>query len=100
MKQWKLPYESIYDGEMGVNQASREYGVPTTTLRDCINEKVTHGTPMGARPCLSQAEEKKLENFLFATLCVGFSKTRAHVMMYAEKVARGINLRSHNSSMV
>ena len=79
---------AVYDGEMGVNRASREYGAPTTTLRDCINEKVTHGTPMGARPYLSQAEEKELENFLFASSRVGFAKTRARVMMYTEKVAR------------
>ena len=66
---------------MGVNQASREYEVPTTTLRDRINEKVTHGTPMGARSYLSEAEEKELEDFLFASSRVGFGKTRAHVMM-------------------
>ena len=105
LRQWtneamEAPMRAVYDGEMGVNQASREYGVPTTTLRDRINEHVTHGTPMGARPYLNGAEEKELENFLFAISNVGFGKTRAHVMMYTEKVARekGILRKDHVTS--
>ena len=92
LRQWtneamEAAMTAVYDGEMGVNRASREYGIPTT-LRDRINEKVTHGAPMGARPYLSKAEEKELEDFLFASSHVGFGKTRVHVMMYTEKVAR------------
>ena len=37
LRQWtneamEAAMRAVYDGEMGVNQASREYGVPTTTL--------------------------------------------------------------------
>ena len=50
----------MYDEKMGVNQVSREYGVPTTALRDRISERVTHGTPMGARSYLNQYKEETL----------------------------------------
>ena len=96
LRQWanesmEAAMRAVYDGEMGVNQASREYGVPTTTLRDRISERITHGTPMGARSYLNQDEEETLEDFLLTASSIGFGKTRAHVMMYAEKVAREKN---------
>ena len=52
LRQWtneamEAAMRTVYDGEMGINQASREYRVPTTTLRYRISERVTHGTPMG-----------------------------------------------------
>ena len=31
---------TVYDREMGVNQAFKEYGVPTTTLKDRIINKI------------------------------------------------------------
>ena len=102
LRQWtneamEAAMRAVYDGEMGVNQASREYGVPTTTLRDRISERVTHGTPMGARSYLNQHEEETLEDFLLTTSSIGFGKTRAHVMMYAEMVAKEKNLlRKHH----
>ena len=62
---------AVQDGEMGVNQASREYGVPTTTLRDRISERITHGTPMGARSYLNQLEET-LADFLLTASSIGY----------------------------
>ena len=44
LRQWanesvEAAMQTVYDREMSVNQASKEYGVPTTTLRDrIINE--------------------------------------------------------------
>ena len=43
LRQWtneaiEAAMRTVYDGEMAINQASREYGVPTTTLRDRISE--------------------------------------------------------------
>lgn len=40
---------------------------------------------------LNQDEEETLEDFLLTASSIGFGKTRAHVMMYAEKVAREKN---------
>ena len=102
LRQWtneamEAAMRAVYDGEMGVNQASREYGIPTTTLRDRISERVTHGTPMGARSYLNQHEDETLEDFLLTASSIGFGKTRAHVMMYAEMVAKEKNLlRKHH----
>ena len=97
LRQWanesmEAAMRAVYDGEMGVNQASREYGVPTTTLRDCISEQITHGTPMGARSYLNQHEEETTEDFLLTASSIGFRETRAHVMMFAEMVARKKNI--------
>ena len=83
----EVAMRAVYDTEMGV--AFGEYGVPTTTLRDCISEQVTHGTPMRARSYLNQHEEDTLEEFLLTASSIGFGKTRAPVMMSAEMVARG-----------
>ena len=101
LRQWtneamEAAMRAVCDGEMGVNQASREYGVPTTTIRDRISERVTHGTPMGARSYLNQHEEETLEDFLLTASSIGFGKTRAHVMMYAEMVAKEKNLLRKN----
>ena len=64
---------------MSVNWAAKECGV---------REHVMCGTPMGAKPYLNKNEEQKLEEFLFTTSTIGFGKTRAHVMMYTEMVAK------------
>ena len=46
---------------------------------------------MGARSYLNQYEEETLEDFLLTASSIGFGKTRAHVMMYAEMVAKEKN---------
>jgi len=55
---------------------------------------------MGAKPYLNKTEEQKLEEFLFTSSSIGFGKTRAHVLMYAEKVAKekGILRKDHVTS--
>ena len=97
MRQWanesvEAAMQAVYDKEMGVNQASREYEVPITTFRDRISERITEGTPMETRSYLNQHEEETLEDFLLTASSIGFGKTTAHVMMYAEMVAREKNI--------
>ena len=97
LRQWanesvEAAMQAVYDREMGVNQASMEYEVPTTTFRDRISERITEGTPMETRSYLNQHEEETLEDFLLTASSIGFGKTRAHVMMYAEMVAREKNI--------
>jgi hypothetical protein len=51
-------------GGMGVNHAAKEFGVPTTTLRDRLSGPVTHGTNPGPKPYLSSQEGVNLLNTL------------------------------------
>ena len=80
--------KAVTQHEMGVNEASRRFHVPTTTLRDRISGRVTHGSTMGARPYLNKTEERTLKDFLFNASDIGLGMTRGHATMYAEQVAK------------
>ena len=45
---------------MSVTRASKEYGVPRSTLHDRIHGNVIHGTNPGAKPYLDKTEEAEL----------------------------------------
>ena len=49
--------EAVKSGELRVNQAAKEFGVPTTTLKDRISGRVKHGRNPGPDPYLTT--EKK-----------------------------------------
>ena len=62
-KQWDndsmlLAMEAVKSGKLGVNEASRTYGLPSTTLKDRMRGRVVHGTNPGPRPFLDEQEEK------------------------------------------
>ena len=74
-------------GGMGVNHAAKEFGVPTTTLRDRLSGPVTHGTNPGPKPYLSSQEEGELTEYLASTSKAGYGKTRQQVMNVVQHVA-------------
>ena len=43
---------AVQSGEMGVNKAALEYGVPKTTLKDRIAGRVVHGKKPGPEPLI------------------------------------------------
>ena len=48
LKQWKdeqmrKAMDAVMNGELGVNRAALEFGVPKTTLKDIISGKVIYG---------------------------------------------------------
>ena len=47
---------------------------------------------METRSYLNQHEEETLEDLFLTVFSIGFGKTRAHVMMYAEMIAREKNI--------
>ena len=55
---------AVQSGEMGVNKAALEYGVPKTTLKDRIAGRIVHGKKPGPEPYLTSDEEKELASFL------------------------------------
>ena len=57
-----------------VYKASRDYGVPKSTLHDCVSGNVVHGVNPGPKPCLSRGEEKELGSYLKHCAKVGYGK--------------------------
>ena len=90
-------------GGMGVNRAAKEFGVPTTMLRDRLSGRVTHGTNPGPKPYLSSQEEGELTEYLASTSKAGYGKTRRQVMnivQHVRKKARVVNERAHETSTI
>ena len=56
--------KSVKDGTMSCNRAATEFGVPKTTLKDCVSGRVIHGYKSGKAPYLSHAEEQELYDWL------------------------------------
>ena len=52
------------------------YGVPKSTLHDCICGRVRHGTKPGPSPYLDTTEEQELANHLITVAKIGYGKTR------------------------
>lgn len=53
----KRAIEEVKEGRMSERRAAREYGIPRSTLKDMIGERVTHDTA-GRPPVLSKEEEE------------------------------------------
>ena len=68
----------VADGLFGVNKAAAadEFGVPRSTLKDRLSEKVVDGARSGPTPYLSGVEEDELVKFLLTSTDIGLPKTR------------------------
>ena len=80
--------KAVQTGIMGVNEAAIKHGVPKTTLKDRISNRVTHGTKPGPKQYLNNEEEKELTEFLKDSAAIGYGKTRVEVMNIAECAAK------------
>ena len=70
-----------------ISRATREHGIPRTTLQDRISGKVQHGIRPGPKPYLNKSEEGNLVNFLEVVAEVGYGKTRKQVLNLVESTA-------------
>ena len=70
--------DDVRSGELLVSRAAKVYGVPKSTLHDCVLGRVLHGHKPGPKPYLSVAEEKRV-----CKLFSGFSKS----MVWQNKTA-------------
>ena len=68
--------EAVNSGEIGPNQAAREFAVPATTLKDRLSGRVKHGSKPGPAPYLTEEEERKLVDFLIQVARLGYGKTK------------------------
>ena len=62
------------------------YGVPNSTLHDCISGRERHGTKPGPAPYLDPTEEQELTDHLITVAKMGYGKTRKEVKIIAENV--------------
>ncbi len=91
--------EAVQKGEMGVNRAALECGVPRTTLKDRLSGRVQHGTKPGPVSYLTQEEEKELVDFLVNCSSMGFGKTRGEVFQIVKAICerKGVKEAGHIS---
>ena len=75
----KAAMKAVAEGE-SATQATRNHGVPKTTLLDRISGRVIHGVKPGPRPYLSPGEERDLGQFLKDCVKVGYGITRKDVL--------------------
>ena len=90
LKQWldesmNGALEAVKGGLMGVNQVSRNFGVPRTTLRDRISGRVEHGAKSGPTPYLTEKEDQELASFLRQASRIGYGKTKKEVLAIVQK---------------
>ena len=90
LKQWsdesmRGAMEAVKGGLMGVNRASREFGVPRTTLRDRISGHVQHGSKSGPMPYLTEEEDQELAGFLKQVSRIGYGKTKKEILAIVQK---------------
>ena len=77
--------EAIKEGTLELNEASRSYQVPRSTLRDRITSRVMHRKKSGPKPYLSSEEEKELVTFLKQAASIGYGKTKKEVLAMVQK---------------
>ena len=76
----------VMEGELGVNRAADQFGVPRTTLKDRMSGRVTHGSKSGPAPYLTEEEEGELQSYLLSCAEVGYPKTKNEVIGIVRKV--------------
>ena len=69
LKQWSdesmiKAMDAMKSGQLGVNRAAEQFGVPKTTQKDRLSGRVEHGNKSGRAPYLTKHEEKELVEFL------------------------------------
>ena len=72
--------EAVNSGEMGPNQAAREFDVPATTLKDRVSGRVQHGSKPGPASYLTEEEERELVDFLIQVARLGYGKTKQEIL--------------------
>ena len=61
---------------LSVRRAADAFGVPKSTLQDCVSGRVCFGAKSGPPKFLSDEEELELVNFLCGCAAVGYAKSK------------------------
>ena len=69
---------------VSLTRASRDFGVPRSTLHDRVSGRVVDGVKPGPKPYLDETDEKELSSYLKHCAKVGYEKTRKDVLCIVE----------------
>lgn len=83
---------AVISNSMGINEASRNYNIPSRTLRRRIKNGVTKKVGMGRAPILGYENERKLAAHLKKLQHRGFAATRQDVRTLACSFADSLNI--------
>ena len=78
--------DAVLTKQLPANKAARMYGVPPSTLKDCLSGCVVHDVKPGPTPYLTSQEEKDLADHLVLSAKVGYGKTRRDVMNLVQNI--------------
>ncbi|XP_050310853.1 uncharacterized protein LOC126746588 [Anthonomus grandis grandis] len=84
--------QAIESGEMGINQASRNFGIPLRTLRRRRANNNTEKTGLGPSSILGKHNEEKLVLHIKKIQSRGFAPTRDDVRHIAYKFATALGI--------
>lgn len=85
---------SVQEHRMGVNEASRYYNIPKTTLKRKLSKNCTIKGPFGPSSVLGIENEQKLVKHIKKLQSCGFSPTRDSVRTMAFKLAKQMNYKN------
>ena len=74
--------------KLRVNQAAKEFGVLTTTLKDQISGCVKHRRNPGPELYLTTEEESNLASFLITACKMGHGKTKRDILSIVKQICR------------
>lgn len=97
-KQWREEHlvaaiRAINSGEMGVNEASATFGVPSRTLRRRKKSGITRDLPLGPEGCLGTANEKRLVKHVQKLEKCGFALDRESLRFLAYQFAEKLKIK-------
>ena len=67
----KKAYETVQCGSLSIRCATEEFGVPRSTLADCVSGRVLNGATSGPMRYLSAVKEEELVHFYKAVHPLG-----------------------------
>ena len=56
--------DAVLNNHLSGNKATALHGVPLSTLKDRLSERVTHGRKPGHKPYITEQEEKEHRDYL------------------------------------
>ncbi|KAJ8317089.1 hypothetical protein KUTeg_004993 [Tegillarca granosa] len=93
-------YQAVQETGLAVRKAAKLYGVPLTTLRDRVDQRVHVDTvKSGPDPLLSELEEARLVEHIGYMAELGYGYSRAQVIALASDLAIHVGKRERNKPL-
>ena len=76
----------IRSGSISIRRAAEVYGIPRSTLHDRVQGKYNGNTKSGAKPVLTEAEEKRLADWIILMSKIGYGRTRKELVLTVKRI--------------